>query len=642
MQFFLLELIFSQLSALFLTVHVFYSTFSSIFDNFSGTYLTKMNKKRIFLFLSGGFLGLIIILVATWFLLNNQYISNIPEITGTSSFSEPLKNQIAAAVKKAKRNPSAYNLGELGMVYHSSANYTQAEQCYALAIKRSETDWVWNYYNGYLNMEMGDSEGAIENFKQVIQKNPEIKLSWYYMGGEYKNMGNDQMAESTYLEIANEVNTNLKTNSTTRRDYFPLSAYAGFEMARIYFNTGRQDLAKSKLEEIIRKNYLFGPAYRLLGSVYHSKGDKELGEKYTIRANDFIAFTPPVDTLIDKLVLMSRSELFLLKRIDEAIRTIHSDWALQMVEHGLIYLPDNNYMISKAIFTYLWKRMDEKAIALVDKHIGLFNDNFAELKSTGMLFFKKGLHAQSVKYWTRALEIKPGDIEILENLAKSLWGVNQKQKSLDILYQLIENNPDKPDIVAESTYILLQFGDKEKALSTLKNLKSRFPSNPKVLKIMAEIAENEGDNNKAVSLYESSFKGDPEDLQVIRNLGNLLRKQEKWKQYIGHFQKALKFHPNDPELLGRLGTFLIECQDTTLRNYQEGKVYCERAFTYYDCPPHILIPSGSHLAYAYAMLGDKQRAIVTISQTINIARRLNISKDEQVKLEKLYRTFQSM
>ena len=161
-------------------------------------------------------------------------------------------------------------------------------------------------------------------------------------------------------------------------------------------------------------------------------------------------------------------------------------------------------------------------------------------------------------------------------------------------------------------------------------------------KISGEIAQANGEIRNAITFYESSFKGAPEDVQTIRNLGDLYQNQKMWDKYIKLYKKALEYHPNNPDFLARLGETLISCPEPSLRNIEEGKEYAERAFTYYNCPPDILIVTGSHLAYAYSMLGDKQKAITTISQTINIGRRQNIPADQQAKLENMLTAFRNM
>jgi tetratricopeptide (TPR) repeat protein len=598
-------------------------------------------NKKLAIYISGAVILILLILILKFFFTSGSG-SEIPEISNSQTLSIPVKEQIAEAYKKARRKPTSENLGMLGMVYHSSANYAEAAKCYELAIQKNNTEWIWNYYNGYLNLEMGNPNAVIDNFKRVTELNADANLAWYYLGGGYKNLNNNELAEDSYNKITSVKTRTTSANTTTRQGHFPLGVYAGFELSRIYFDSGRTDLAEQTLDEIIRTNNLFGPSYKLLGTIYNLKGDSELGKKLTDRANDLVDFYPPVDTLIDKLVLLSRSELYLLKKIDEAEKSFHSDWALKLVEQGMQYLPDNKYLLSKAIRIYLWKNQNDKAIALTDKQINLFHDDYSEIKNTGVFFYQKGIYQQAVKYWTRALELKPGEVTIQDYLAKSLWAVGEKQKSLDILNEMAENNQENVDVMANVADILFQFGQKEKAAATLAILQNVAPNHPKVLKMLGETAENNGELAKAISLYEKSFKGDPMDTQTIRNLSDILKRQKMWGKYIGLYQKVLEFHPNNPDYLARLGEMLITCPDASFRNMEEGKEFLERAFTHYNCPPDILVSAGSQLAYAYSMLGDKQKAITTVSQTINIARRQNIPASQQAKLETMLRAFQQM
>jgi tetratricopeptide (TPR) repeat protein len=143
-------------------------------------------------------------------------------------------------------------------------------------------------------------------------------------------------------------------------------------------------------------------------------------------------------------------------------------------------------------------------------------------------------------------------------------------------------------------------------------------------------------------MYEASFRGDPEDVTTIKYLGNLLINQALWDKAISHYRKALEYHPNDPDLLERLGTLLVSCPDWSLRNLEEGREYSERAFVHISSRPNTLVSAGKSLAFAYAMLGNKQNAITTIRQTINIARQENIPPSNQAELEDLYKTFQAM
>ena len=601
-----------------------------------------MNKKIKSVLYTSGILVLIITILLIKYVSVNHTSREIPKIPESVALSNTVKEQISEAYKKARWNPSPENIGLLGMVYHSNANYDEAEKCYQLAGQAKNAKWIWNYYNGYLQLEMGNPDSAVVNFLRVTENNPEIHLAWYYLGNSAKNLKNYDLAEKAFNNLAPVKSRTSAANTTTRSEHFPLGAYATFELARIYIDKGQTEIAEKTLTELINSNPLFGPAYKLLGTIYNLKGDMGLGNKFTVRSNDFIPFSPPVDTLTDKIVLLSRSELYLLKKIDEAEKSFHSDWALKLVNHGLQYMPDNNYLISKAIKIYLWKSLNEQAIALTDQHLKLFWENFAELKNTGMFFYQKGIYLQAAKYWARALELKPGEIMIQENLAKCLWATGDKQKSLEILTDILEKNQDNPDVIADVTALLIQFGAKEEAVVNHTKLKKIAPSNPKVLRISGEIAAANGEIQQAITFYETSYKGNPEDVETIKNLGELYQKQQMWDKYIKLYSEANEYHLNNPDFLARLGEILISCPEPSLRNIEKGKYYTERAFTYYNCPPDILIAAGSHLAYAYSLLGEKQKAITTISQTINIGRRQNIPASQQAKLEEMLLVFRNM
>lgn len=212
-----------------------------------------------------------------------------------------------------------------------------------------------------------------------------------------------------------------------------------------------------------------------------------------------------------------------------------------------------------------------------------------------------------------------------------------------MLDELLQENGDDPDVLADIADILFfNLRDREKALSYLARLERVVPAHPKVQKISAGLAEEQGKYREAIRLYESSFRGDPEDLTTIKYLGNLLYDQKLYERSISHYREALGYHPNDPYFMEKLGTLLVACPDTSLRNYQEGREYLERAFIHVSSRPNTLVSAGRSLAWTYAKLGDKENAVSTITQTINIGRLENVSASYLAELEDLLRTFQAL
>lgn len=598
------------------------------------------NMQKKVLFTAGGFIVLVsaIILYVT---IHNKNQSNIPEIGDSANLSPAVKEQISDALKEVRRKPSASNLGNLGMVYHSSANYTQAAECYQLAIEKDNSNWKWNYYLGYLNMELGASEKVVENFNRVTEINPNADQAWYYLGEAYRNTRNTDLAEKAFSKITGNNNT-PDIKETARTDHFPLGIYALFQLSKIYHETGRPELAEETIKKLLKQNDLFGPAFRLLGNIYTTKGDVAMGEFYTVRANDLLLFSPPVDTLADKLAIMSRSELYLLKRIDESARNSYSDWTLQLIAQGFKYMPDNKYLISKAIEIYLLKEENRKASELTEKHLKSFAGDYNELVNMGRLFFKNQVYDEAIKYWREALSIKTEDIDIYKNMAMCFRKTGEKQKTGEILTEAAELNRNNTENLADIIFTLIQFENIDKANEYLKILNQRPAQSPKIQKLYGKISENNGNLKDAISKYELSFKADPKDVETINALGNLIMRNEMWGKYLAFYLDALKSDPNNPEYLSKLSTFYLGCPDKSLRNLDEGIKYSIRAFSNKNSNPEIMLSSGKNLAVALATKDDKQGALSTIVKTINMGKRTNAPQNVIQELEQLYRTIQNL
>jgi tetratricopeptide (TPR) repeat protein len=575
----------------------------------------------------------IIIIILVKLILDFPYISKIPDLPELETLSIPLRSQLKTAAFIAKVNPTANNLGELGMIYHSSSNYERAIVCYTLAIKKNKSKWIWSYYLGYLYREMGDSRNSIANFQTVIKENPKAFLAWYYLGEAHQNVGENDKAIVAFEKITPWLIKEQEAGTTTRIDFFSLNTYAKCQLASLHINTNRVDLAEESLNEIIDGNKSFGWAYRLLGRIYSLKGDSVLSSKYVIRANDLINYTIPVDTLIDKLALLSRSELYLLKQIDEADKARYFDWESQLINQGLNYLPDNKYLISKAITFYLKTDSAKSALPLLRKHFEVFSDDFNELKYVANLLFEKRYFAQSNIYFERVLELKPEETDLQVYHVLGLFNQNKKAEAVKLMEDYLRKDSLNPKILANSVIELLDMEEVEKANKYLGILKKLMPSEAKTLFLSGKIAQQKGDIQTAQAFFESSFNQNPNDLVTVKALSDVLMRQKLWKKSKIHFINSMVYFPNEPYLLEILGTLLVVCPDKNLRNYNEGIELLERAFYHKDCPPETAISAGNSLADAYLEKGDNKIAAVYLKLVIDFAKSLNISQEYVGKLE---------
>jgi len=561
-------------------------------------------------------LSLMILAFIFCFISCSPYRKQLPEFPDFRNVPETVKKQILTAHRKAMIFPSSENIGILGMVYNSNAFYDEASKCYQIAIEINSDDWRWSYYLGYLNMERVETNASIENFSRVILKDPENYLAMFYCADAYQNSGLTQNAEAMFRKIARRQESHSIGKDSTQGIYFPVQTYAGFRLARIYANTDRTDSAELLLKNIIKSQNTFGPAYRLLGNLCTSKGNLVSAKRYILLANDLDEYTPPTDLMLRKIALMSRSEAYLLKQIDDALNVNNQALALQLCEQGLKYIFDSKILISKSINGYFAMGYNEKGYKYLEKHFRYFSDDFKELMSMAGVLLGKGFNKQALTYFNQAKKLQPDK----SRLALWLSDIGKQEEAVALLNDQLTRNPENREILADAIKLILRMDKTEAAKTYLGKLKRVSPSGKETMKLTGVIAEREGKLQEALSNYEEAYKSDTTDMEIIKYLAEIYLREKMWTRAVNHFRKALKTLPNEPVLLEGLGNMLITCPDTGIVDLKEGIDYSERAFINFKTSFLVRISSGKNLATAYAQLGDKSMASYYIKVTSNLAK----------------------
>jgi tetratricopeptide (TPR) repeat protein len=320
---------------------------------------------------------------------------------------------------------------------------------------------------------------------------------------------------------------------------------------------------------------------------------------------------------------MSRFDTYLLKEMDDAIRSLNFKMALKLFAHALKYVPDNKFIISKAVYGYLNLGLDKNALPYLDQHLKYFSDDFDELFLFATTLYGKGLRSEAMNYFNQAKKLKP------ENSRLALWlsDRDMNNEAVTLLNEQLKKDPENVTTLTDAIRMFSHLGDKEKARKYLSAIKRISPPVPEVKKLTGEIEENQGNLKVALAIYEEVISSDPKNLFIIRHLVAIYFRDKMWSKLIPHYRLALESYPNEPFLLEGLGKILISCPDTTLRNLDEGREYSERAFINFKSPYTTKISAGKNLATAYAMLGDLQNASKYINITINMAGKVNLSQE---------------
>lgn len=575
-----------------------------------------MKRKKITVI---GILGVVLapglLMYAVWHITGSYYRRNLPADLDPG-FPKPVVEQVAAARRNVAFFTTASAIGQLGLVYNSCLEYKDAAGCYKLAAQKNNSQWIWNYYLGYLCLEQGESAAALRNFRQVMRKDPSNVFALYYAAEACRNAGSTDTAASLYRAVIAAPEPDADKKTPVLAFIFPLKTYALFQLARIQMMAGRTDSAAALLKEILAAQETFGPAYRSLAAIYSRSGDTILANKYTVMADDLADYIPPRDALIDQISLLSRSDQYLLKQIEDALRSRNGPWALELCNHALRFYPDNKELISTAVFENFREGNDTRALSYLDKHFDYFNNDAKELMDLTDLLYNRQHLPEAIRYFNQVKKLLPED----PALAGWLSERGKNDEAIAMMSGLLEKHPDDLKIVAGQIRLLLDLGEEEQAGELFARLAKKDPAGIETFRIKGRLAEKKGFMDSARLAYEAACRMDPGDLIFTRQLIAFYISQNQWQQAIDHFKRALGFHPNEPSLLEGFGRLLVSCPDTAMRNTPEGIEYTKRAMVNYRSPTEIILSAGKTLATVYLSLGDKHNCVRYANKTIALAK----------------------
>jgi tetratricopeptide (TPR) repeat protein len=391
--------------------------------------------------------------------------------------SNQLDKALAAinqAIQLQPNNPKLYN--QKYAVLRDLKKYKEAAAAINKAIEISPRAAFYSN-RGVVRYELGDKQGAIEDYNQAIKINPNDAYTYNNRGNVRSKLGDKQGAIDDYT-LAIKINPNL--------------ADAYYNRGNVRDELGDKQGAIDDYNLAIKFNPNYADAYYNRGLVRDELGDKQGAiDDYNLA----IKFNPNLAQAYIGRGLV-RNELGdkqgAIDDYNQAIK-INPNYALAYNNRGLVRdelgdkqgaIDDYNQAIkfnpnfadayyNRGIVRY---ELGDKPGAIADFNQAIkFNPNFAQAYyNRGIVRYELGDKPGAIDDYNQAIKINPNYAQAYYNRGIVRYELGDKPGAIDDYNQAIKINPNYAQAYYNRAYVYYQLGDKQKAREDLQRAAQLF------------------------------------------------------------------------------------------------------------------------------------------------------------------------
>ena len=410
--------------------------------------------------------------------------ARLPSMPEASDLPAAMVEQLVKADADARRSPTdAASVGALAMAYHADLVYDQAASAYTLAAELEPTNWHWTYYKALVHLERGDAVRAAEALQAVVTAQPHFALAWWRLGETAFKQARYEDADAAYARAEGSASVNS--------DHAQVMPYARTGRARAALHRGNAAAAERILAQVITADPQFGAAQRLMADALRAQGRDADAERHTTRAAALRAYTAPSDWLLDALVDISRSSVFLLRHAAALDLVRDSARRERLVRRALDADPDNPDVVYEMGAVLQQLRRPADALPFFARHLqmsgdeqqtlvqigkcysdlGRLDDAEATLRralaagddavgfyNLGFVLEQRKQDAEAEASYRRAIALNPGLARARNNLGSLLARRGRMDEATTQLLESIRLDPASPDAYTNLSAVMLQTG----------------------------------------------------------------------------------------------------------------------------------------------------------------------------------------
>jgi tetratricopeptide (TPR) repeat protein len=388
-------------------------------------------------------------------------LDRLPQIPTSSAKHPPFQKYLAEvyeAVRSAEPREWGQRVGHLGELYHANSYFSQALQCYQLAMEYDPENPRWPYYLASVHQMMGGVQPVAELLERCVELAPDYRPARLKHADMHFKTGHEEEAVASYrllLELA------------------PDDPYGHLGLARIALDSNQWETAEAHLERAIESDPEFGVALRLMASVHEHFGRSSEMRDALDRASRSGRFRPAPDPWIHDLQFLSFETEQLLANATKAIESHDGETAQTLFNRAMEIDPQNPmvYLVlgqtvqsPEEAEKYYRNAIDvdpdsaeaylrlgdllakkenglEQAEKMYAKTLDLDPNQPLAYSSLGVCLARQGRYQEAIQAMNRGLAIHPESVDLRYNLAFMLDSMGKTDEAIEQYYELLGIKP---------------------------------------------------------------------------------------------------------------------------------------------------------------------------------------------------------
>jgi tetratricopeptide (TPR) repeat protein len=341
------------------------------------------------------------------------------------------------------------------------------------------------------------------------------------------------------------------------------------ESGNKYFAKGKYKEARIMYKNALQKDQRFGPAYYKLGLAALQLGSGSEAVQALRRALELLPPTNPDHwnagiRLSEIYLAVGRTQKDLLNDVDRFCADLLKKDPNSFDGHRL--LGDLNF--ARSLDAYSTARKDDgqrllgTAIAEYEKANTIKPGQVSVLLQLARTYAGSGNYAKAEQLFHEVLDKDKSHQAAYTELYRLLMFEKKFADAEQLLKTAFQNNPKQYYYLTSLAAHYAMLGKRDAMLQTLQEIKSHAGDYPQAYQVVGDFYLRLGDGDSAIKEYrEGAGKDASNKLTYEKRIIEVLMRQGKRAEAADLNSQILKDHPNDPDAKGLAATFMLDKGD---------------------------------------------------------------------------------